>query len=212
MAAGRPRQDARASRGLVGGFYKPRFVEIAREKTDQIFVVLVEFGERQARSRQTRPRSALEGPLHNEIPAPNRSVDNSTVWRSDFSQPYFQDLYFGGGESMKNYFETQSSGRYSVNGTVTNWVKVPSTQGRYGTTFCGSIVCSTVLALVRDGAKAWVPAQLAAGRPWPQIQAQLAEFDVWDRYDYRRRRQLRRARRLPGPLPDRARRRRPGRR
>ena len=40
-----------------------------------------------------------------------------------------------------------------------------------------------MLALVRDGAKAWVQAQLAAGKTMAQIQAQLAQFDKWDRYD-----------------------------
>ena len=169
--------------GPVGDSYKSRFVEIAREKTDQIFVVLVEFGNQPSPFRRTRPPSAPRVRCTTRSPPPNRSVDNSTVWRSDFSQPYFQDLYFGGGESLKNYMETQSSGRYSVNGTVTNWVKVNFTQGRYGTDICGSNVCSTVLALVRDGAKAWVQDRLAAGTPMATIKAQLAEFDKWDRYD-----------------------------
>jgi immune inhibitor A len=166
-----------------GGNHKPRYVEIAREATDQIFVILVEFGQTPSPFPPAANAQRIEGPLHNEIPEPDRSVDNSTVWRSDFSQPYFQDLYFGGGESLKNYMETQSSGRYSVNGTVTNWVKVDFTQGRYGTDICGSNVCSTVLALVRDGAKKWVQDQLAAGVSMSDIQAMLTEFDVWDRYD-----------------------------
>ena len=169
--------------GPVGDSYKSRFVEIAREKTDQIFVILVEFGDVKPTFALDPNAQRQEGPLHNQIPQPNRSVDNSTVWRSDFSQPYFQDLYFGGGESLKNYMETQSSGRYSVNGTVTNWVKVNFTQGRYGTNLCGSNVCSTVLALVRDGAKAWVQDRIAAGTPMADIKAQLAQFDKWDRYD-----------------------------
>ena len=169
--------------GAPGSSHKPRFVEIAREKTDQIFVVLVEFGDVKPAFPLDPNAQRQEGPLHNQIPQPDRSVDNSTVWRSDFSQPYFQDLYFGGGESLKNYMESQSSGRYSVNGTVTNWVKVNFTQGRYGTNRCGSIVCSTVLALVRDGAKAWVQDRLAGGVPMASLKSQLAEFDVWDRYD-----------------------------
>jgi immune inhibitor A len=169
--------------GPRGESHRPRFVEIAREKTDQIFVVLVEFGDQQPSFPPDPAAQRTEGPLHNQIPQPDRSVDNSTVWRSDFSQPYFQDLYFGGGESLKNYMETQSSGRYSVNGTVTNWVKVNFTQRRYGTDLCGSNVCTTVYALVRDGAKAWVQDRLAAGTPMSSIKAQLAEFDKWDRYD-----------------------------
>ena len=169
--------------GSPGNSNKPRFVEIAREKTDQIFVILVQFGNDLPSFPLDPNAQRHEGPTHNEIPAPDRSVDNSTVWRSDFSQSYFQDLYFGGGESLKKYMETQSSGRYSVNGTVTNWVRVNFTQGRYGTDRCGSIVCSTVLALVRDAAKAWVQDRLNNGVSMAQIQAQLAEFDKYDRYD-----------------------------
>jgi immune inhibitor A len=169
--------------GSPGNSEKPRFVEIGREKTDQIFVILVQFGNDLPAFPLDPNAQRHDGPLHNEIPAPDRSVDNSTVWRSDFSQSYFQDLYFGGGESLKHYMETQSSGRYSVDGTVTNWVRVNFTQGRYGTDRCGSIVCSTVLLLVRDAAKAWVQDRLANGVSMAQIQAQLADFDKWDRYD-----------------------------
>jgi immune inhibitor A len=105
------------------------------------------------------------------------------VWQADYSADYFQDLYFGDGESLKHYMETQSSGRYSVDGTVTNWVKVPYTQGRYGTNRCGSNVCSDVKALIRDAANAWVDGELAKGRTIDDIKAELATFDVWDRYD-----------------------------
>src|SRR5690606_20265385 len=122
--------------------------------------------------------------LHNQIPEPDRSVDNSTVWRADYSREYYQNLYFGNDESLRQYFETQSSGRYSVDGVVTDWVKVPYTQGRYGTDACGDIVCSTVWALIRDAADQWVADRLAAGATLDQINAELAEFDQWDRYDW----------------------------
>jgi immune inhibitor A len=166
-----------------GGFLSPRYVEIAREKTDKIFTILVEFGSQLPAFPLDPAAQRHEGPLHNEIPEPDRSVDNSTVWRSDFSQAYFNDLYFGGGESLKNYMEAQSSGRYSVNGTVTDWVFVNFTQGRYGTDLCGSIVCSTVLALVRDASKKWVQDRLAGGMTMAQVQTLLGQHDVWDRYD-----------------------------
>ncbi|MEG7613886.1 immune inhibitor A, partial [Listeria monocytogenes] len=38
-------------------------------------------------------------------------------------------------------------------------------------------------ALVRDGLDAWYAAQLAAGQTPEQIEATLAEHDVWDRND-----------------------------
>ena len=52
-------------------------------------------------------------------------MDNSTVWQANYDRAHFQDLYFGQGdeagsggkvESVKQYFERQSSGRYSVDG------------------------------------------------------------------------------------------------
>ncbi|WP_148220736.1 immune inhibitor A domain-containing protein [Xylanimonas cellulosilytica] len=163
--------------------YQSRYVELAREGTDRIFVVLVEFGDQQPDFALDPDAQRHEGPLHNEIPEPDRRTDNSTVWTADYSQQYFQNLYFGKGESLKNYMETQSSGRYSVDGVVTDWVKVDYTQGRYGTARCDSNVCADVKLLIRDAAKAWVNAQLAAGQTMDEIKAELATFDVQDRYD-----------------------------
>ena len=44
-------------------------------------------------------------------------------------------MYFN---RMKEYYEEQSSGRYSVDGDVTEWVKVPYNQALYGRGFCGT--------------------------------------------------------------------------
>ena len=38
-------------------------------------------------------------------------------------------MYFN---RMAEYYERQSSGRYSVEGDVTGWVKVPFNEARYG--------------------------------------------------------------------------------
>ncbi|MCZ9337767.1 immune inhibitor A, partial [Streptomyces sp. TRM76130] len=100
-----------------------KYVELGREKTDKIFTVLVEFGD-QVDSRY----GGTPGPLHNQIAEPDRSVDNSTDWLADYDRQHYEDLYFGTGEdteSLKKYYEKQSSGRYSVDGEVTDWVKVP---------------------------------------------------------------------------------------
>ena len=43
-------------------------------------------------------------------------------------------MYFN---RMTEYYETQSSGRYSVDGDVTEWVKVPYNQALYGRGYCG---------------------------------------------------------------------------
>jgi immune inhibitor A len=159
-----------------------KYVELGREKTDRIFTILVEFGD------QTDPRyGGTAGPLHNQIAKPDRTKDNSTAWQADYNQKHFQDLYFGTGkntESLKKYYEKQSSGRYSVDGEVTDWVKVPYNEARYGNNACGSTTCSSVWNLVRDGLNAWVADQKAAGESDADIKADLAQYDQWDRYDY----------------------------
>ncbi|MGY6023193.1 immune inhibitor A domain-containing protein [Streptomyces spinosirectus] len=159
-----------------------KYVELGREKTDRIFTILAEFGDR------TDPKyGGTAGPLHNQIAAPDRTKDNSTAWQADYNQKHFQDLYFGTGkktESLKKYYEKQSSGRYSVNGEVSDWVKVPYNEARYGNNACGSTTCSTAWNLVRDGLNTWVADQKAAGKSDAAIKADLAQYDQWDRYDY----------------------------
>ncbi|KPH97367.1 M6 family metalloprotease domain protein [Actinobacteria bacterium OK074] len=155
-----------------------KYVELGREKTDKIFTILVEFGD-QVDSRY----GGTVGPLHNEIAEPDRSVNNTVAWQADYNQEHFQDLYFGTGkntESLKKYYEKQSSGRYSVDGAVTDWVKVPYNEARYGS----NDAPTGAWYAVQDGVNAWVADQEAAGRTEADINAELAEFDQWDRYDY----------------------------
>ena len=121
------------------------------------------------------------GPLHNQIPQPDRSTDNITIWAPDFTQAYYTDLLFddrAGENSMRNFYKEQSSNRYTVNGEVTNWVQVPFNEARYGTNLCGSNVCSTVWAFVNSSADAWA-GTMSTG----DLNAKLAKYDVWDRYD-----------------------------
>ncbi|MGW0630391.1 immune inhibitor A domain-containing protein [Streptomyces sp. NPDC002758] len=155
-----------------------KYVELGREKTDKIFTILVEFGD-QVDSRY----GGTAGPLHNQIAEPDRATDNSTAWQADYDQKHFQDLYFGTGsttESLKKYYEKQSSGRYSVDGEVTDWVKVPYNEARYGS----NKASTGAWYAVQDGVNAWVAEREAAGETGAQIKAELAEFDQWDRYDH----------------------------
>jgi immune inhibitor A len=174
-----------------------QYVELAREKTDKIFVVLAEFGDERHPNypdQDTAPAvpgpATFQGPLNNAIPAPDRSVDNSTVWQANYDQAHYQQLYFGTGatvNSVKKYYEKQSSGRYSVDGEVTDWVKVRYNEARYGRSNgypCAGNVCSNTWALVQDAVNQWVTDQKAAGRTTAQITADLKTFDQWDRYDY----------------------------
>ncbi|MBK3569292.1 immune inhibitor A domain-containing protein [Streptomyces sp. MBT62] len=157
---------------------KSKYVELSREKTDKIFTILVEFGD-QVDSRY----GGTVGPLHNQIAAPDRTKDNSTAWQADYNQAHFQDLYFGTGkntESLKKYYEKQSSGRYSVDGEVTDWVKVPYNEARYGS----NKASTGAWYAVQDGVNAWVAQREAAGDTAAEIKTELAQFDQWDRYDY----------------------------
>ncbi|MFD9485541.1 immune inhibitor A domain-containing protein [Streptomyces sp. NPDC059991] len=181
-----------------------KYVELGREKTDKIFTVLVDFGDQIDSTTMfdpdgpTGPKPAVlkyggtAGPAHNTIKQPDRAKDNSTAWQKDYSREHFQDLYFGTGtnadgtqkHSLKTYYEKTSSGRYSVDGTVTDWVRVPANEARYGSNYCGATNCSNVMDLVRDGVNAWAADQKAKGQTTEQIKATLAQYDQWDRNDF----------------------------
>jgi immune inhibitor A len=170
----------------VAKIAKGQYVQLAREGEDSIWTVLGEFGA------QINPDPRLDGdgavgPLHNQIPQPDRTVDNTTIWASDFNRPHYEDLLFddaAGQNSMRNFYKEQSSNRYTVNGEVTDWVQVPFNEANYGANYCGDIVCARTWLFVRDSVNAWYNAQVAAGKSQADINAALAKFDVWDRYDH----------------------------
>ncbi|ANZ38834.1 protease [Lentzea guizhouensis] len=176
---------------------RDQYVELKREKTDKIFVILAEFGNERHPDypdRDTDPNTPgplrFDGPVRNQIPAPDRAVDNTTIWRPDFSRQYFQDLYFSRAKdanSVANFYDKQSSGRYTVDGLVTDWVKVRYNEARYGRSNgypCGDNICNNSRELIKDAVTQWVDDQRAAGKTTEQITAALREYDVWDRYDY----------------------------
>jgi len=97
------------------------------------------------------------GPLHNELPKPTSKDDRAydAMWTADFGQQYYQDLLFGNGAqsqytlddgtpvnidlrgySMRQYFEEQSRGLYTVEGDVIGWVQVPHSEAWYGADAC----------------------------------------------------------------------------
>ncbi len=176
-----------------------QYVEMSRERTDKIFVVLVEFGDERATDidpryddRDTDPGTpgpvTFEGPRHNSIPEPDRRRDNTTIWRRDYDADHYRQLYFGAGsQSLKTYYERQSSGRYSLDGEVTDWVTVRYNEARYGRSNgfpCAVNVCANSWYLVRDAIAAWVERERAAGRTDGEIKEALATYDAWDRYDH----------------------------
>jgi immune inhibitor A len=206
-----PLTRAELGRLNAGQAVRPRtvdsYVELSREETDRVLVVLAEFGDERAPGypdKDTDPDtlgpSTFEGPEHNSIPEPDRTKDNSTPWQADFDADYYRQLYFGEGdgvESLKTYYEKQSSGRYSVEGEVTDWVKVKYNEAAYGRSgdpndgkagddpaVCGGNVCSNTWNLVRDAMTQWVADQEAKGRSAAEIKADAASFDQQDRYDF----------------------------
>ena len=153
-----------------------KYYQAAVTGTDRIFTILSQFGDQTAGKLGSEP-----GPMHNEIPQPDRTVNNSTHWLPDFNQGTYEDLFFGDGESFKDFYEKQSSGNYSIDGEVSDWVTVPGNASTYGDNtvedFGGS------WQFIEDTGNAWYDAQVAAGKSEADITAELASFDVWDRYD-----------------------------
>ena len=142
------------------------FVEFPVEKQDKIWTVLSQFSDVSA----------------GEIAEPDRTVDNSTYWEPAFDLAYYEELFNGAGESMREYYEAVSSGRYSVTNEVEDWVTVPGSAATYGDNkvedFGGS------WQFIADTVDAWYAEQVAAGRTAQQINAELAALDEWDRYDF----------------------------
>lgn len=171
-------------KGATERLGKGVYGRVAQTGTDRIFVVLAEFGDRRHQAYPDDPESGaqrFDGPMHNEIPKPDRKVDNSTLWAPDFSQAYFENMYFN---RMRKFYEEQSSGAYSIDGDVTAWVKVPFNQARYGSNNgCDSGDCS-VDFLIRDALSMWVQDRLDNDWSMERVTDYLKTFDVQDRYDF----------------------------
>ena len=173
-----------------------QYVELGNERTDKVFVFLVDFGTQRDPLYPDKDQApaipgpvTFEGPGFDEIPQPGPD-DNSTQWSPEYTKEYYENLYFGEGEltdSLKSYYERQSSGRYSVEGMVTDFTTVPYNQARYGRSNgypCAGNVCSNTWNLVSDGMTQWVADQKAAGRTDAEIKATVSQYDIRDRYDF----------------------------
>lgn len=142
-----------------------QYVQLAREGEGAIWTVLGEFADF----------------THNNIAQPDRTVNNTTIWQPDFSREHFLDLLFAdgpGANSMRNFYIEQSSGRYSVYGDVTDWVRVGNHLAY------DDNPDANVWLFLRDTVNAWYAGQIAAGKTVAEINQYLSQFDVWDRYDY----------------------------
>ncbi|WP_438824351.1 immune inhibitor A domain-containing protein [Bacillus sp. JJ1533] len=111
--------------------------------------------------------------------------EETDMWYEDYTHEHFQNMIFGengytgpNGEtlvSMKQYYEQQSGGSYTVDGTVAGWYTADHPAAYYGGNYPdenGSDARPRTLvyeALKKAGAD-------------PNVD--LSEYDVWDRDDY----------------------------
>ena len=154
------------SGGKIVEVAKGQFVELEREGESMIWTVLGEFSDLK----------------HNTISEPDRSIDNSTIWESDFNRDYYMDILFNenkGANSMSNFYIEQSSGRFAVGGDVTDWITVPEGYATYD-----DALGENVWSFIEDSINGWYKIQLDLGKTPDEINAYLTQFDVWDRYDY----------------------------
>jgi immune inhibitor A len=177
LANGSARMKQQAGGGATVQLADGDYVEFPVNRTDKVLTLLGQFGTASSGRYGRTP-----GPLHNEIPEPDRSVDNSTYWVPDFDQAHYDDMFMGDGESFHDYYRQLSGGRYDVSVTTEDWVTVPGNASSYGDNAVEDNGGSW--AFIADTANAWYAAQVAAGRTPAEIDAYLSQFDVWDRYDF----------------------------
>ena len=90
-------------------------------------------------------------------------------------------MYFN---RLDTFFKDQSSGKYRINGDVTEWVKVPFNEARYGRDSCGDIVCNNTWFLSVTAGPVDARTGSTTGMTMAQIQDYLKTFDKQDRYDF----------------------------
>ena len=157
-----------------------KWVEYGTQETAQLLTFLVQFGD----TVDPRFPTAPAGPGAGEIPEPAAN-DNSTYWKPDFDQAHYKDMFFNGmpeqgGESFKGVYKEMSSGRFDLEGDVSDWVTVPNNEASYGQTESNR----DMTRFISDSATAWVDSEKAAGKSDADIKAYLQQFDIWDRFDY----------------------------
>lgn len=160
----------------------------------ELLTFLVQFGD--GAGNPDFPENTA-GPLHDEIPQPGVD-DNTTYWKQHFSRDHYLDMFFNGmpeqhGESFKDVYNEMSSGRFELDGDVSDWVTVPHPAAFYQTATdddgdpstppIGDESGTAMTNFLQDSADAWYQDQLDAGKTPQEIKDYLASFDVWDRYD-----------------------------
>ena len=164
----------KAAGKVTGDIYEvapDQFVDVAFEGEEQVWTVPGEFSDL----------------AHNEIPEPDRTVDNSTIWVEDFGTDYYNEMLYGRGaavNSVAEYFLEQSSGRYTIDGACEEWVAVSGDHTVYDDGDGTPDTSRNVWIFLQDSLDGWYAAQLAAGKSAEEIDLYLAQYDEYDRYDW----------------------------
>ncbi|XQY93869.1 immune inhibitor A domain-containing protein [Metabacillus sp. HB246100] len=134
-------------------------------RTDKVLVLLVEF----------------EDFKHNNV-----IQEEGYMYSNDFNQKHYEDLMFGDKEfklfngekvkTFKQYYEEQSGGSYTVDGTVSQWLTVPGTAKEYGDDNPAGGHDNLSPKGPRDLVKDSLNAAVASGMD-------LSEYDDFDLYD-----------------------------
>ena len=102
-----PAAARKANRRGAATATQDQYVELSNERTDKVFVFLVEFGDQRHPNypdQDTRPATAgparFDGPSLQRDPEA-RPDDNSTQWRKKYNKKYYKDLYFGEGDTRR---------------------------------------------------------------------------------------------------------------
>ncbi|NUR07199.1 MAG: M6 family metalloprotease domain-containing protein [Nocardioidaceae bacterium] len=177
LVAGTTTKVAQPKGGSTVQVAKGKSVEFFdNAKQARVFSILSEFGD-----QTVGKYGGGAGPLHNQIPQPDRTKDNSTVWSPDFDRAHYDQMFNGAGESFKSFYRDLSGGRYTADGTVEDWVKVPFNAAYYGANPREDE--GGAWDFINDTGDAWYASELGSMSK-DQINAYLSQFDQWDRYDF----------------------------
>ena len=146
-------------------------------KQARVLSILSEFGD-----TVVGKYGGAVGPLHNQIPEPDRTQDNSTVWQPDYDKASYEELFNGPGESFKSFYRDLSGGRYTADGTVEDWVKVPFNGAYYGANPREDE--GGAWDFINDTGDSWYAAKVAELVSKAAVDQYLSQFDQWDRYDF----------------------------
>jgi len=161
----------------------PQFKPLAGE--GKLLLVAVDFADAPYTwTRADGSSRTARGPLHNQIARPDNTYD---LWRSDFTIGHYESMLFSNGGwtipegayagqkriSMRDYYLTQSFGRYALAGKAYGWYTVNRPEAYYGDDDPAGddLLPGTTWDLIRDA----VAVINAPGNPNP---IPWAEYDI----------------------------------